>query len=205
MPESYAAAVVMLGLLALVPGPDVAVVTRYAFSSGRDAAVRAALGVVVGLMFWGSLTVLGLAALLAASAEIYTAVKLAGAAYLVVMGARALWHSREPHSLSRAQAGGATARPMRAGLLTNLLNPKIAVFYTSVLPSLVPRGAPAAVWLAALVLTHAILSLMWLSGYAVVFSRGRSMLTRPRARQLLEAMTGAVLIAFGIRVAIEAR
>jgi len=205
MLASYAAAVAVLGLLALVPGPDVAVVARYALANGRGAGVHAALGVVLGLMFWGLLTVLGLAALLAASAGLYTAVKLAGAAYLVVMGARALWRSRAPRELSRWQHGSGTVRPTRAGLVTNLLNPKIAVFYTSVLPSLVPHGAPAAPWLAALVLTHAILSLMWLSGYALVFSRTRSVLTRPRARQLLEALTGVVLIAFGARVAIEAR
>jgi threonine/homoserine/homoserine lactone efflux protein len=202
---SYLTAVAVLALLAVVPGPDVAVVTRFALTSGRPAAVRAALGVVLGLLVWGVLTVLGLAAVLASSAQAYTVVKLVGAAYLVLMGVRTLWRSRMSSGVSGDGPGPARGRPLRVGLLTNLLNPKIAVFYTSVLPSLVPHGASPVIWLAVLVATHVALSLGWLTGYAVVFSRSRSLLGGPRVRRCLDWMTGVVLIGFGLRLAAETR
>ena len=190
---------------AIVPGPDVAVVTRYALTSGRRAGIEASAGVVIGLLVWGTLTVLGLAAVLAASSTAYTIVKVAGATYLVWLGLRALWRSRTAPAAGTTQPRRAGRHPLRTGLTTNLLNPKIAVFYSSVLPSLVPHGGPPIVWLTILVLTHVVLSLTWLTGYAVVFSRSRSVLDKPRVRQFIDALTGVVLIGFGVRVAIETR
>lgn len=204
MISAYLAAVLVLGLLAATPGPDVAVVTRYALSGGRGPATRTAVGVVLGLTAWGAATVVGLAALLAASADAFAVVRVAGAAFLVALGVMALWRSRRaPSEQAAPSPPPAGERPLRAGLFTNLLNPKIAVFYTSMLPTLVPRGASAALWLPLLVATHAALSLGWLSGYAAVFSRSRDVLARPRVRRRLEQATGAVLIALGVRVAVS--
>jgi threonine/homoserine/homoserine lactone efflux protein len=139
---SLVAAVAALALLTLLPGPDLAVVTRLALSSGRGQAVRGALGIVTGLLVWGLLTVAGLAALLAASPVAYAVVTWAGAGYLVLLGLRALWQSRSvpasPGEVPVRSAGSG----YRTGLVTNLLNPKIAVFYTGLLPGLVPDGAP---------------------------------------------------------------
>lgn len=203
MLSAYLAAVLVLGLLAATPGPDVAVVTRYALSGGRGPATRTAVGVVLGLAGWGAAAALGLAALLAASADAYAVVRLVGAVFLVTMGVLALWRSRRVNSDQAASVPTGGERAMRAGLFTNLLNPKIAVFYTSVLPTLVPRGASAVLWLPVLVATHAALSLGWLSGYAAVFSRSRAVLGRSSVRRRLEQVTGAVLITLGLRVAIS--
>ena len=205
---SYGAAAAVLALLTVVPGPDVAVVTRFALTSGRRPATRAALGVVTGLIVWGVLTVLGLAAALAASAAAYTAVKLVGAAYLVALGLRAVWRSRrsaEPAGPARPEGPESQGLPLRTRLMTNLLNPKIAVFYTSLLPSLVPHGGSPRVWLPVLVLTHVALSLGWLTGCAVVLSRSRSVLDRREIRRLLDGVTGTFLIGFGVRIAAETR
>jgi threonine/homoserine/homoserine lactone efflux protein len=204
---SYAAAAVALAVLAALPGPDVAVVTRFALSDGRRAAVQAELGVVLGLVAWGGLTVLGLAALLAASAQAYTALKLAGAAYLVLMGVRMLRRRDASAAPSPAAAGElpGAGGALRAGLFTNMLNPKIAVFYTGALPALVPRGGAPALWLAILVATHVALSLGWLTAYALVFSRSRALLGAPRVRERLERVTGVALIALGLSVAQSAR
>lgn len=202
---AYAAAAGVLALLTIVPGPDVAVVTRFALTSGRRGGIEAALGVVIGLLIWGTLTVLGLAAVLAASSTAYTIVKVAGATYLVWLGLRALWRSRTEPAADEAQPRRAARHPLRTGLTTNLLNPKIAVFYTSVLPSLVPHGGPPIVWLPILVLTYVVLALTWLTGSAAMLSRSRSVLDTPRVRQLIDAVTGVVLIGFGVRVAIETR
>ncbi len=146
-----------------------------------------------------------LAALLAVSATAYAAVKLAGAAYLIGMGIGMLWRSRADAADPDAGSHAALGRPVRSGLLTNVLNPKIAVFYTSLLPSLVPVGGAARLWLPVLVATHALLSLAWLSAYAALLGRSTSLLAHPRVRVMLDRMTGCVLVAIGFRVATQSR
>ncbi|MGC0367000.1 threonine/homoserine/homoserine lactone efflux protein [Rhodococcus sp. 27YEA15] len=200
------AATAVLALLTLVPGPDMAVVTQAALGSGRSAGFRVASGIVSGLLVWGLLTVLGLSAILAASAEAYTVVKLAGATYLVYLGVQALWRSRA----AAVEHGGDTrglksTGTWKSGLTTNLLNPKIAVFYTGLLPQLVPPGWPTGPALALLVLIHATISIAWLSGYVVLLSRARRTFEKPKVRQALERVTGAVLLGFGAKIALEAR
>ncbi len=201
MTASLVTAVLALALLTVLPGPDVAVVTRVALARGRSGALRTALGIVSGLLAWGLLTVAGLAALLAASATAYTAVRVAGAAYLVWLGLQALWSSRAGAVSAAAVTGSATGRPFRTGLVSNLLNPKIAVFYTGLLPNLVPAGAPQATTLVGLVLVHAVLSLGWLTLYAALVGRAAGTLQRPRVRRTLDRVTGVVLVGFGLRLA----
>jgi threonine/homoserine/homoserine lactone efflux protein len=195
-------AVLALALLTIMPGPDVVIVTRIVLAHGRTAAFRTALGIATGLLFWGFLTVIGLAALLAASAGAYMVVKFAGAAYLIWLGIRTIWHSRqyaanEPAVMKRQRA----RRPWLTGFINNLLNPKIAVFYTSLLPQLVPIGVPHALTLFALVIAHAVLTVSWLTTYTYAINRSVRVLHRPRVRRALDRLTGVVLIGFGIRVA----
>lgn len=203
MPSQVLAAVLALAVLTMLPGPDVAVVTRAVLARSPGAAARTTFGIACGLLIWGVLTVLGLAALLAASATAYTVVKFAGAAYLIWLGIQALRQSR--HGTDERTAGtdaGAKARPFRTGLLSNVLNPKIAVFYTSLLPQLVPAGAPHVPSLAALVLAHVALSIAWLLTYASLVGRVATTLQRPKVRRALDRVTGAVLVGFGVRVAL---
>ncbi|TQC48274.1 LysE family translocator [Rhodococcus sp. WS4] len=197
-------AVAVLGLLTVMPGPDMAVVTRAGLSGGRGAALRATFGVVAGLMVWGALTVVGLGAVLAASAEAYTVVKIVGGMYLVYLGVSTLWQSRT----RRRAVVDAEPAPVpspgsswRAGFLTNLLNPKIAVFYTGLLPQLVPT-APT---LALLVLVHGLLGIVWLGAYSILLTRARTTLEKPSVRRVLDRITGTVLFGFGAAVVAEAR
>lgn len=201
--SSFLAAVLVLALLTVVPGPDVAVVTRVALGSGRRAAAWTAAGVAVGCLVWGVLTAVGLAAVLAASAELYTAVKLVGAVYLVFLGLQAWWRSRRVEPAASDEAPRSGGRPFVTGLVTNLLNPKIAVFYTGLLPQLVPSGAPVAITLLGLVAVHAVLGVVWLNAYAALLHGARGTLTRPRVRRVMERITGTVLIGFGLRVATQ--
>ena len=167
----------VLALLTVAPGPDMAVVTRQAIASGRVDGMRTVAGIVVGLLVWGVLTVAGVAAVLAASARAYLVVRVIGGAYLVFLGVRALWHSRRDARPPAASGLGGTVGPgsaFRTGLFCNLLNPKIAVFYTGLLPTLAPVGLPPASGMALLVLLHAPLSLVWLGSYAYMLSRARS-------------------------------
>jgi threonine/homoserine/homoserine lactone efflux protein len=202
--SSLLAAVLVLALLTVVPGPDVAVVTRVALGSGRRAAAWTAAGVAGGCLVWGVLTAVGLAAVLAASAELYTVVKLVGAVYLVFLGIQTWWRSRRGAEPATAdETPNRDGRPFVTGLVTNLLNPKIAVFYTGLLPQLVPSGAPVGTTLLGLVAVHAVLGVMWLNAYAALLHGARDTLTRPRVRRVMERITGTVLIGFGVRVATQ--
>lgn len=194
----------VLALLTVVPGPDMAVVTKRAIASGRAEALRTAAGITTGLLVWGAFTVVGLAAILAASAEAYFVVKILGAAYLGFLGLQALWQSRRSAPLPPGPTATGSRRAYLTGLITNVLNPKIAVFYTGLLPTLAPRGLSTAAGMGLLVLLHAALTLAWLGSYACLVSRARSVFERPRVRRLLDRVTGVVLIGFGVRVAAEA-
>ncbi|MGW1637713.1 LysE family translocator [Streptomyces lavendulae] len=211
MLTQLAAATGVLALLTLVPGPDMAIVTRRAVSRGRADGLRTVGGIAAGLLLWGALTVAGLAALLAASAEVYLVVKLAGAAYLCFLGVQSL---RRPGGGPEGDPEGAgsgagsessgSGSAWRTGLVSNALNPKIAVFYTGLLPTLAPPGLRPAAGMALLVLVHVLLTLLWLSAYVYVLSHARRFFTRPRVRRAMDRVTGVVLIGFGVRVATSA-
>lgn len=204
---AFLAAVGALALLTVLPGPDFAVVVRWA-AAGRRSGLLAASGVVTGLLVWGVLTVLGLSALLAAFPIAYAVVRYAGAAYLVWMAARLLWRSfRESGSTAFASVStshnhrGSVA--FRQGLLTDLLNPKIAAFYVGVLPLLVPHGWARPETLALLVICHLVLTVIWLGLCAVLVARGTSVLSRPRFRVWLDRVTAVVLLGFAARLVFE--
>ncbi|WFB06450.1 LysE family translocator [Streptomyces sp. LX-29] len=213
------AATGVLALLTVAPGPDMAVVTKRAVASGAADGLRTAGGIATGLLVWGALTAAGLAAVLAASAEAYLAVRLLGAGYLVFLGAQALWNSRRgaheamapaerPGAGGTGASGGgaapdarASGNPWRTGLVGNLLNPKIAVCYTGLLPGLAPAGLSRPVGMALLVGIHAALTLGWLGAYVCLLSRARAAFERPAVRRGLDRVMGVVLIGFGWRVA----
>ncbi|MCM9080849.1 LysE family translocator [Streptomyces spororaveus] len=198
----------VLALLTLVPGPDMAIVTKRAVTRGRADGLRTVAGIAVGLLLWGALTVAGLAALLAASADVYLVVKLAGAAYLCWLGLRALLRpgaeaadGRAVDGRSAGERSAGAGGAWRTGLVANVLNPKIAVFYTGLLPALAPPGLRPAVGMALLVLVHVLLTVVWLGTYVYVLSRAGRFFARPRVRRALDRTTGVVLIGFGVRVA----
>jgi threonine/homoserine/homoserine lactone efflux protein len=202
MTLSLLAAVGALALLTVLPGPDFAIVVRWAASGGLRTGVLAALGVVTGCSIWGALAVAGLAALFTASPLAYEVVRIVGAGYLVWMAARLI--GRAGHAATDAGVAVPARRAFRQGLVTNLLNPKIAAFYVGVLPVLVPAGAPHALTMAGLVLVHQVLGIVWLALVSFAVSRGRSVLTRPGARRWLDRVTGVVLLGFAGRLALDA-
>jgi threonine/homoserine/homoserine lactone efflux protein len=200
----------------IVPGPDTAIVTKNAVLHGRTAALGTALGVNAGLLTWTIAAALGIAAAVRASAVAFTALKLIGAAYLVWLGIEALRAARrQAPSAAAGPAGGAGAaeerprmgarRGFRQGLLSDLGNPKIGVFFTSLLPQFVV-GHASVLWPSLLLGgVFVLMTLVWLCGYAVLASRISAVLTRPAVKSALDAATGAVLVAVGIRLALERR
>ncbi|MFB9928623.1 LysE family translocator [Amycolatopsis halotolerans] len=197
----FLAAAGILAVLTVVPGPDMAVVTKRAIAGGWQDGLRTVGGITAGLLVWGLLTVVGLAALLAASATAYTVVKLAGAAFLLVLGIQALLHSRKRPAQSGPTTSPPGGNPWRTGLISNLFNPKIAVFYTGLLPTLAPAGLAPQAGMALLVLIHAVLTLIWLGSYVLLLAKARAFFEKPAVRRAMHRITGVVLIGFGVKVA----
>ena len=199
-----------LGVSAIVivtPGPDTALTIRNSLLGGRRAGVFTAIGVSSGQATWTLATAAGIAALLAASEPAFVAVKLLGAAYLIWLGARSLVAAIRGRARDRpepATRGSLAPRlAFRQGLLSNLGNPKMAAFFPSLLVQFVPEHAFSA--LLGLGLVFSLMTLVWLTAYAYAVARAGELLGRPAIRRAIEAVTGAVLVALGIRLATERR
>jgi threonine/homoserine/homoserine lactone efflux protein len=188
-------------LIALTPGADTAVVVRTALVAGAAPARRTALGTASGLMVWGVASACGVAAVLNASAEAYTTVKLAGGAYLVWLGIQAIRHA----GAYEAAGGERSGSPFRQGLLCNLLNPKAGIFFTALLPQFVSPQDPALAVSLLLTAIAAATSLVWLTVYATLVPRAGDVLRRPPVRRALDRVTGTVLIGLGVRLALSRR
>lgn len=194
-------------LLTVTPGADMAVVTRTALGDGRRAALLTAAGVNVGLLFWGTASALGISALLASSASAFTTLKLVGAAYLLWLGVTTLRQAVRGVAARAAPLGGSgaatagDAAAFRRGLLTNVLNPKVGVFYSTLLPQFMGPDDPVLALSLVLTLIHVVMGLTWLAGYAWLVARSRDLFARPRVRRALDALTGTVLVGFGLRLA----
>jgi RhtB (resistance to homoserine/threonine) family protein len=192
-------------LLILIPGPDTAVVTKNALLGGRRSGVFAAIGVSIGLTIWTVAAALGIAALLKASAVAFLVLKLAGAVYLIWIGVQML-RARDFLVDAPAQQGRTGGRAaLRQGLLSDLGNPKIAVFFTSFLPQFIHGSGSAFAPLLLLGGIFAVLTLLWLAPYGLVVGRASAVLRRPLVRKTLDRFTGLVLVGFGIRLAFERR
>ena len=205
--------IAFLGISALVivtPGQDTALTIRNALLGGRRRGAFTALGVSAGQGVWTIATSAGLAALLVASEPAFLAVKLAGAAYLIFLGVQALVSSFSPRR-STAAAGAPVAgrgtpwTGFRQGLISNLGNPKMAVFFTSLLPQFSPGGNASFAALLLLGFIFCLMTLVWLTGYAIAVAKAGDFLRRPRIRRTIDAVTGAFFVAFGLRLATERR
>jgi threonine/homoserine/homoserine lactone efflux protein len=202
--------VAFLGISAVVivtPGQDTALTIRNTLLGGRAAGFGTALGVALGQGAWTIGASLGVTAILLASEAAFTTVRVLGAAYLVVLGAHAIWGAIRhgggrrpgtpvPQSLDRGKA-------LRQGLFSNLGNPKMAIFFSSLLPQFVPAGPAALGSMLGLGLLFVWLTLGWLCLYASVVARFGDLLRRPRVRRAFDAVMGAILVAFGVRLAAE--
>ncbi len=186
-------------LLSITPGAATALVVRNAARGGRREAFLTTSGNSIGVLAWGCFAAAGIAAIVAASAEAFDAVKLAGAVVLLVLGVRSLMgrHAGE------VTVSGRSA--FREGLLTSLANPKLAVFFVALFPQFIPHGAavlPRALAMAAVIVA---VDLIWYSTLALLVARARKAFVDGGWGRRIERLTGAVLIGLGIRLAFERR
>ena len=193
-------------MVIMTPGQDTALTIRNTLVGGRANGLRTALGVACGQLVWALAASTGLAAVLAASEPAFDAIQLAGAAYLILLGAHALRDAIRGSAEAVAPAAGrGRGRGFRQGLVSNLGNPKMAVFFTGLLPQFAPTEGSALATMLALGVVFAALTLLWLTLYAFAVARARDALSRPRVRRALDAVMGTALVALGIRLAAEQR
>jgi threonine/homoserine/homoserine lactone efflux protein len=230
--SALASFALIAGLLTIIPGLDTALVIRSAVSQGRRAGFATALGIGTGTLAWGAAAAVGVSALLTASRLGYDALRIAGAVYLVALGATMLWRSRGPRAgaaaaPAAASADGAVAADTAAGqqanvvtsghadsaprpgslrlwsrgVLTNLLNPKVGVFYVAMLPQFIPARSPHLLMGLALAGVHDVEGMIWFTLLITAAHRARRWLSGGRVKRGLDRITGAVLIGFGVRLA----
>jgi threonine/homoserine/homoserine lactone efflux protein len=195
-------------LVTVVPGADMALVMRQVFIGGTGLAQRTIFGNLTGLVVHAAALAAGLSVLLAASAEAYTVVKLAGAAYLVFLGVQTLRSAGRDHAETDRQrlAPRGVPSPRTAyfqGLISTVLNPKPALLFLTYLPQFIDESRPVLPQIAFLAGMHIVVGLVWMTLYAHLVARAHRTLTRTDVRRWLETATGVVLIALGLRVAVE--
>jgi threonine/homoserine/homoserine lactone efflux protein len=197
------------GLLAITPGLDTALVLRAAVAGGRRAGYAAGLGVCAGALAWGAAAAVGVSALVTTSRGGFTALRVAGAAYLLWIGGRLLlraWGERaapDEGDESAADRSPSNRSAFGRGLLTNLLNPKVGAFYVAVLPQFLPVGASPLGFGLLLASVHALESLLWFTVVILGAQALRGILRRPAARRAVDGATGTVLVGFGLRLGLS--
>lgn len=190
-------------LVVLIPGPDTLVVLRSVVLSGRREAARTSLGVLTGLLVWMLAAALGLTALLRASQDGYLVLRLVGACYLLFMGLQALRSRVLGQPLQALPARSLVGRGYRAGLMTDLLNPKVGVFFVTFFPAFIPRHAPVAATTVALGMIFVVETALYFGAILVFVRRLTAWMGSERVRRRLNRATGLVLIGFGVRLAVE--
>jgi threonine/homoserine/homoserine lactone efflux protein len=207
MVETLLAFVAISAIVICTPGQDTALTIRNTLAGGRRSGIATAGGVALGQAVWTVAASAGVVALLSASEPVFRALKLAGAAYLVYLGGQSLWAAltRRAHEPKfRGDASLASGRALRQGVLSNLGNPKMAVFFASLLPQFAPEGNASLAVLLALGFLFSAMTFAWLTLYAAAVARLGRLLTGA-VRRALDAVTGIVLVALGLRLATEER
>ncbi len=207
IPQALAGFALLAAVLTIIPGLDTALVLRSSLTQGRRHAYATAFGICSGAFVWGAAAAVGASALLAASEFGFMVLKLAGAAYLLYLGV-----SMIVKTFLKREKAEATARPTGSlwaafgrGMLSNLLNPKVAVFYIAVIPQFIPEGVPALPMGLALGLVHIVESMVWFTAIIFATQFARRWLSSPRSARIIDRVTGGILVGFGITLAIEAR
>lgn len=207
MTASVLSFLLAITVLTLTPGFDTALILRSAAAQGWRRASPTALGVATGCLLWGIAVGLGLGALLLASEMAYNLLKWMGAAYLLYLGSKLLWRPRTQRALLPTEPP--TQQTHLAcfvrGLLGNLLNPKVGVFYVTFLPQFIPQGGSVPIWCSLMALTHMVIGLMWSSVLIGSSHYFAAQLKRPRVLTVMDRLTGCVFIGFAAKLALSRR
>lgn len=193
----------------LTPGPDVALVTRNSLREGRSGGIKTSLGVVSGVLVWAAASAVGISVILAESALAFSVLRIAGAIYLVYLGISTLIRMKKEGDGSVAITGQGTAligkikSPYAQGALNNILNPKMAILFVSLIPQFISPGSARSLDSLELALLFDLMGLAWLLFFSTVIATGKNYLSIPRVRMAFEAISGSVLVALGISIGLR--
>lgn len=196
------------GVMTITPGLDTALVLRTAVAEGARRAFLAGLGVSCGVLTWGILASIGLGAVLAVSQLAYDVLRVAGALYLLYLGIALIRRPRASAQALPEEAGGGAVSGGRwflRGLFTNLLNPKVGVFYVTFLPQFIPADVNVVAFSTLLAGIHAVQGTAWFTGLILATRPLARFLSRPAVLTWLDRATGGIFILFGVRLGFEQR
>jgi RhtB (resistance to homoserine/threonine) family protein len=193
------------GVLTILPGADMALVMRNVLTFGRPRTMLTIAGIACGCLIHATASALGLSAILATSATAFSVMKTLGAAYLIWIGIQSFRRPRADGDAPERRKPVQRSAPFAQGFFTNLLNPKVAIFYLTFLPQFIAPGEPLLRRSLLLAGIHISMGVVWLTAYAWFIDRLGAVLTRPAVKAWLERVTGGLLIALGARLAWERR
>ncbi|HEX6265206.1 MAG TPA: LysE family translocator, partial [Actinomycetota bacterium] len=192
-------------LVVVTPGPDMTLVARNTFAGGRPSGLATSAGTCSGLLVHATAAALGLSAVLLASSQAFTVVKIAGAAYLIFLGIRTILGARRETSFRDGAKETGPWAAYRQGVLTNVLNPKVAIFFASLLPQFVQPGQGFTWRLLVLSGLFILMGSVWLTIYTIALHAVTGFVGLPRVKRIIETVTGSVLMALGVRLAFQRR
>jgi len=191
-------------VLIVTPGPDTVLVARNALKGGYPAARSTAFGVGLGILLWGLFTAVGLTATLRASEVVFSALRLAGAAFLIALGLRSLWEAARKVEVLGAESNQVPTGSLAAfvqGLVNNLLNPKAAAIFVAIVPQFIEDTDPPS-RLIAMAVSFVLMVVIWLNGYGFLAARAAKRFG-PKVHHFIEWMAGKVLLGIGVFLVVE--
>ncbi|MCP1144830.1 LysE family translocator [Lysinibacillus endophyticus] len=205
--ENYFLFVLMCIFLIILPGPDTAIVTKNTLFSRRIGGLKTSLGIICALLFHTFAAVVGLSAIIVKSAILFSIFKYAGAIYLIYLGMKILWSLIKKDDAPTVEMNTKHQSENRScfkqGFLTDLLNPKVAIFFLSFFPQFVEPGGDTFFPFLLMGITFTVLSAIWLFIYVYLINVISAIMKKPLAKNLIEGITGTIIIGFGIKLALE--
>jgi RhtB (resistance to homoserine/threonine) family protein len=205
--ENFYLFALMCILLIILPGPDTAIATKNTVTVGRNGGLQTALGTCCALLIHTSAAVLGLSAIIVKSALLFSIFKYVGAIYLLYLGVKTLWSLKKTKDSVSQELNTKTqfmnTSCFKQGFLTNLLNPKVAVFFLTFLPQFVDAGSNTFLPFLIMGFTYTVLTAVWFFLYVLLINQISAFMKKPKTQTIIEGITGTILIGFGIKLALE--
>lgn len=205
--ENFYLFVLMCIFLIILPGPDTAIATKNTVTVGRIGGLKTALGTCCALLIHTSAAVLGLSALIVKSAYLFSVFKYVGAIYLIYLGVKSLWSLKKKEIAAsvelKTKSQFANSSCFKQGFLTNILNPKVAVFFLTFLPQFVDSGSNTFLPFLIMGITYTVLTAIWFLLYVYLINQISAFMKKPKTQNIVEGITGTILIGFGVKLALE--
>ncbi|HWO98736.1 MAG TPA: LysE family translocator [Bacillus sp. (in: firmicutes)] len=205
--ENFHLFVLMCIFLILLPGPDTAIATKNTVTVGRIGGLKTALGTCCALLIHTSAAVLGLSTIIVKSALLFSVFKYVGAVYLIYLGVKTLWSLKKKEEAATVEVNTKkqfeNTSCFKQGFITNILNPKVAVFFLTFLPQFVESGSNTFIPFLIMGITYTVLTAVWCLLYVSLINQISAFMKKPKTQNIIEGITGTILIGFGVKLALE--